>query len=93
MANRAGITYVGVTNDIYRRVGEHKSGKIPGFSQREKTNRLVYYEEFDYVADAIFREKQVKSWRKGKKRKLIADVNPKWADLSLHWFDPEVDED
>jgi putative endonuclease len=87
MSNLAGITYVGVTNDIYRRVQEHKSGRIPGFATANKTRKLVYYEEFQYVDEAIAREKQIKSWRKEKKRTLIKTLNPKWADLSKGWSD------
>lgn len=85
MSNKAGITYVGVTNDIFRRVEEHKRGVLPGFSRREKTYRLVYYEEFAYVEDAILREKQIKL-AQGEKRKLIVSANPKWEDLSEAWF-------
>jgi putative endonuclease len=86
MSNNAGITYVGVTNDLYRRVEEHKAGKIRGFSATNKTHKLVYHEEFQYIEDAIFREKQIKSWRREKKRALIRSFNPKWEDLSLGWF-------
>lgn len=82
MSNDSGITYVGVTNDIYRRVQEHKNGATKGFSSKYKTYKLVYYEEFQYVEEAITREKQIKTWRKEKKRGLIKGVNPKWDDLS-----------
>ncbi len=86
MSNNAGITYVGVTNDIFRRVEEHKASKIRGFSATNKTHKLVYYEEFQYIENAIFREKQIKSWRREKKRTLIRSSNPKWKDLSLDWY-------
>jgi putative endonuclease len=89
MSNNAGITYVGVTNDIFRRVREHKTGELPGFTKRNKTYKLVYYEEFEYVEDAIFREKQIKSYRKEKKRNLIKTINPKWSDLSADWYDED----
>ena len=87
MSNRAGIAYVGVTNDLARRVMEHKKGTLPGFSSRYQTTRLVYYEKFQYVDDAIAREKQIKKWRRDKKRALIRDLNPMWKDLSEGWFD------
>lgn len=90
MSNPAGITYVGVTNDLYRRVQEHKSGTVPGFATANKTRKLVYYEEFQYIHDAIFREKQIKSWRKEKKRALIRSFNVKWTDISKEW-DQDVD--
>ena len=86
VANNSGITYIGFTNNILRRVEEHKSGKHPGFSKRYKTIKLVYYEEHQYVYDAIYREKQIKTWRKEKKRNLIKSQNPKWKDLSEAWL-------
>jgi len=85
MSNKAGITYVGVTNDLFRRVSEHKAGALPGFTKRNKTHKLVYYEEYQYIEDAILREKQIKSYRKEKKRDLIKSINPKWSDLSADW--------
>jgi putative endonuclease len=88
MSNNAGITYVGMTNDIQRRVSEHKAGILPGFTKVEKTHKLVHFEEYQYVYDAIFREKQIKSWRREKKRKLITENNPQWDDLSKDWFEP-----
>jgi len=89
MSNRAGITYVGVTNDLARRVAEHKAGTLPGFSAKEGTRKLVYYEEFQYVEEAVAREKQIKSWRRKKKRALIRSSNPKWKDLSEGWFEDD----
>jgi len=89
VANNSGITYIGFTNNILRRVEEHKSGKHPGFSKRYKTIKFVYYEEHQYVYDAIYREKQIKTWRKEKKRNLIKNQNPKWKDLSEAWFGDE----
>jgi|SRR3990172_3616803 len=86
LVSKSGTLYTGVTNDIHRRVQEHKSGK-GGFSSKYNINRLVYYEEFQYIEDAIVREKQIKSWRRDKKRDLIKEVNSKWTDLSDGWFD------
>lgn len=86
MANLSGSTYVGVTNDLERRVQEHKQGRLEGFTKRYKIDMLMYYEEFDFIEDAIAREKQIKGWRKEKKRELIDSVNPKWLDLSRDWF-------
>ena len=65
-----------------RRVGEHKEGLIPGFSQKYKTNRLVYYESTSNVRGAIAREKQIKRWRREKKVNLIENLNPEWNDLA-----------
>ena len=90
MSNSAGITYIGVTNNIIRRVEEHKNRQVPGFSRKHKTHRLVYYEEHQYINDAIYREKQIKTWRRSKKRDLIRFLNPKWEDLSQGWFEEDL---
>ncbi|NBW99684.1 GIY-YIG nuclease family protein [bacterium] len=80
------VLYVGVTNDLSRRLQEHKQKLIAGFSAKYNTDILVYYENFDDVNEAITREKQIKSYRREKKNKLIASTNPHWADLSLEWL-------
>ena len=82
MASRSGVLYVGVTNDIARRVVEHKEGIVPGFTKKYKVNRLVYFEETTDIRAAIAREKQIKRWRREKKIRLIEGVNPNWRDLS-----------
>ena len=87
MTNGTGTTYVGMTNDIERRVQEHKQGLQSGFTSKYKINRLVYYEEYDYVYDAIAREKQIKKWGSVKKKALINEANPPWEDLSKDWFE------
>jgi putative endonuclease len=87
MSNNAGITYIGMTNNIFRRVEEHKAERFRGLSQRNKTHKLVYYEEHQYIHDAIYREKQIKTWRKEKKRDLITFLNPRWKDLSADWYE------
>ena len=81
LTNRTGSIYVGVTNDLARRLWEHRSGLVPGFTQRYNMDRLIYYEAFDRVEHAIDREKQIKRWRREKKLNLIATVNPDWRDL------------
>jgi putative endonuclease len=73
--------YIGVTNSLMRRVFQHRQGEIAGFSARYNTNRLVYYEQFNDVRDAIAREKQLKGWSRRKKEALIDGLNPKWTDL------------
>ena len=82
-----GVLYVGMTNDLQRRVQEHKHGLIEGFTKKYKINRLVYFEETGYVNEAIAREKEIKGWRRSKKIALIESYNPEWADLSSDWFD------
>jgi len=81
MASITKVLYIGMTNNLLRRVTEHKEGKHPGFSQKYQTKKLVFYEHFQYVNDAIAREKELKGWRREKKVKLIEDMNPLWHDL------------
>jgi putative endonuclease len=85
VASRSGTLYIGMTNDLYVRVMEHKSGEIEGFSSQYKCNRLVYWESFDDVIKAINREKQLKGWRRSKKIALIEAMNPRWEDLAEKW--------
>jgi putative endonuclease len=76
-----GILYVGVTNDLARRVFEHRSGFVEGFTKRYGLKRLVYFEKFDDIRDAIQREHNIKHWpRAWKVRKIVVD-NPNWDDL------------
>jgi len=81
MGGLSKVLYVGVTNNVDRRVYEHKQGETPGFTSRYKVNRLVYVEVFNDIRYAIIREKQIKSWRRDKKIALIESQNPAWADL------------
>ena len=74
--------YVGVTNNIAKRVYEHKQGFVPGFTEKYKVNRLVYLEEYKDIREAIAREKQLKNWRREKEEFLINAANPAWNDLS-----------
>ncbi len=85
MANVSRTLYTGVTNNLERRVYEHKEKTAPGFTSTYNINRLVYYEDFADIRDAIAREKQIKGWLRAKKIALIESVNPKWNDLSKEW--------
>jgi putative endonuclease len=85
MANRSRTLDTGVTNNLERRVYEHKNRVIPGFTSRYNITRLVYYEVFSDIRDAIAREKQIKGWLRAKKIALIEAVNPQWDDLSEEW--------
>ena len=73
--------YIGVTNDIERRVQEHKSGQIPGFTQKYNCTKLVYYEKYSDIDQAIEREKKLKKWRREKKDWLVRTINPDLRDL------------
>ena len=76
------VLYIGVTNNLERRVYEHQSGLIEGFTQRYRVHKLVYCECCPDVRDAIAREKQLKRWSRSKKEELINRMNPDWTDLS-----------
>ena len=80
-SNNDSTLYIGVTNDLERRVNEHKSGMIPGFTQRYNCHKLVYFEEYSDINQAIEREKQLKHWSRAKKDWLIDTVNPERKDL------------
>ena len=87
MSSKSGTLYTGMTNDLERRVYEHKNKLVDGFTKKYNVNRLVYYEETGDVDSAIAREKQIKGWRRSKKTDLIKSINPKWTDLSVDWFE------
>ena len=80
-SRRTGTLYVGVTNDLVRRVYEHKSDLVDGFTKRYGVHLLVYHENTGDVASAIQREKQIKKWNRGWKIKMIERMNPGWKDL------------
>jgi putative endonuclease len=82
VASLSGTLYVGMSRDLDRRITEHKLGEIEGFTKKYGVNRLVYFERFQYVRNAIAREKQIKSWRREKKVALIEEMNPSWKDLA-----------
>lgn len=85
MASMSGTLYIGVTNNIERRVREHKTGKNEGFTKKYNCHRLVYCEYFTSILEAIAREKQLKRWNRIKKENLIKKMNPGWRDLSKDW--------
>lgn len=85
MSSRSGTLYIGMTNSIYRRAVQHKSGKLEGFASKYHCNRLVYYESFEDVHQAIRREKQLKGWLRIKKITLIESKNPRWEDFAEKW--------
>ena len=86
MSNVSKMLYVGVTNDLEKRVLQHKSKLILGYTQRYNLFKLVYFESFGDIRDAIRREKQIKGWLRSKKVALIQSVNPHWNDLAEKHF-------
>ena len=88
MASKGRVLYVGVTGFLFARVLQHKSGETDGFTSRYKITRLVYYEVFQYVNNAIARETEIKKWRREKKIALIEASNATWEDLAADWGKP-----
>ena len=87
MSNTSGTLYTGITNDLERRVYEHKKKLIAGFTKRYNITKLVYFDSSNDVTAAIVREKQIKGMLRSKKIELIKTVNPHMEDLSMGWFD------
>lgn len=81
VASQSRVIYVGVTNDLVRRIDAHQKGLIPGFTSKYRIRRLVYFEQAPDAHSAIAREKQLKGWRRSKKVALIVGMNPNWRDL------------
>jgi len=88
VASRSRTLYTGVTNNIEKRIREHRDGTLEGFSKEYACQRLVWFEIFGYIDDAITREKQLKRWVRRKKIDLIERANPTWIDLSAEWGKP-----
>jgi putative endonuclease len=82
IASKSRVLYTGVTNNLGRRICEHKEGLVPGFTRRYRIHRLVHYEIFGDIRSAIAREKQIKSWTRAKRVVLIEAGNPTWSDLA-----------
>ena len=81
----SGTLYTGMTNDLGRRIWEHREGLVPGFTKKYSVKRLVYFEEFATAADAIHREKRIKKYPRAWKLNLVAQMNPDWRDLAEAW--------
>jgi len=79
------VMYLGVTNNLERRLYEHKNKLVKGFTEKYNVNKLVYFEETQDVTAAIAREKEIKKWRREKKNQLVNRMNPNWKDLSSGW--------
>ena len=82
-ASLSRVLYIGVTNDLERRAAQHRDKLILGFTAKYNIKHLVYFEQFDYIDQALAREKQLKGWTRAKKIRLIEQLNPDWDDLSV----------
>jgi len=87
MTNNSGTLYVGMTNNIKKRVYEHKNKLIDGFTKKYNISRLLYFETFGNSYSAIAREKTIKGWLRKKKIELLSQTNPHWKDISQDWYD------
>jgi putative endonuclease len=85
LASASRVLYTGVTNDLQRRVRQHKEKRVPGFTQKYNVTQLMYFEMFGDVRLAITREKQIKAWTRAKRIALIESKNPHWKDMSEEW--------
>ena len=85
MASASGTLYIGVTNNLVKRVWQHKNDLIEGFTKKYQCHKLIYLEETSDIESAILREKQLKKWNRKKKEFLISTKNPTWKDLSDDW--------
>jgi putative endonuclease len=90
MSSASKTLYTGITNNLRRRVRQHKERSIGGFTATYNITRLVYFEGFRYVQNAIEREKRIKAWTRAKRVTLIESANPKWDDLSREWDQPQT---
>ncbi len=86
LASHSRTLYVGVTRDLIRRLYQHRTGELPGFSLRYRTHKLVYFEATTEARAAFARERQIKGWTRAKKIALIESVNAGWEDLARDWF-------
>ena len=90
MASKSRVLYTGVSSDLQKRVFEHKNGSREGFASRYKVTRLVYFQEFVDIRNAIRREKEIKGWSRADKVRFIEEKNPTWEYVAESWFKPYV---
>jgi len=90
LASKSRVLYIGITGFLLQRVLRHKAGEDDGFTKRYRVTRLVYFESFQYVDNAIARESELKKWRREKKVRLIEAHNPTWEDLAAKWGEPAM---
>ena len=91
LCSRTRVLYCGVPNNIVRRTEEHQLGELPGFTALYRCHRLVWFEHYQYIHNALEREKQIKGWTRAKKIQLIEEANPSWSDLSEAWREKTAD--
>jgi putative endonuclease len=87
LASASRVLYGGVTNDLFRRIWQHKQRAVRGFTSRYNVVQMVHFEETNSAIAAIAREKEIKGWRRERKMELVEQGNPAWADLSAEWYE------
>jgi putative endonuclease len=87
LSSLSGTLYTGVTNNLEKRIYQHKHKMVNGFTKKYNVDRLVYYEETTDILAALTREKEINAWRRSKKIDLIKSMNPEWKDLAEDWFE------
>ncbi|HSY68847.1 MAG TPA: GIY-YIG nuclease family protein [Edaphobacter sp.] len=92
LASRSRTLYIGVTNNLRRRIAQHRTGKADSFTSKYKTHRLVYFERFQYIKNAIAREKYLKHFTRQEKIALIESTNPTWEDLTAESYPPPINQ-
>ncbi len=92
LTGESGVLYIGMTNNLKRRIGEHKQKKIEGFTKKYGLTKLVHFERYATATAAIAREKQLKGWARKRKIELIETGNPNWLDLASEWFEERLPE-
>jgi putative endonuclease len=90
MSNQSRNLYTGVTSNLEQRVWQHKNKVLEGFTSQYNLTKLVWYEAFNDIGEAIESEKRIKAWRRSKKTALIEKMNPKWEDLAENWYPNEA---
>ncbi len=93
LASKSGVLYVGSTCDLARRTYQHRHGLIPGFTKHYRVNRLVWYDVTPNSRAMVEREREIKSWRREKKVRLIEATNPGWQDLAIDWLPRDDQQD
>ncbi|WP_417800749.1 GIY-YIG nuclease family protein [Tenacibaculum sp.] len=83
---KEGVLYIGVTNNLERRIFEHKNKLVKGFSSKYNLDKLIYFEEYQFIEEAIKREKNMKKWKRAWKINLVIKENPNWEDLAKNWY-------
>jgi putative endonuclease len=86
LSNKSKTLYTGITNDLIRRIFEHKHKLVEGFTKKYNITKLVWFKEFNSAQETIYCEKRIKGWVRRKKISLIEIENPEWKDLSMEWF-------